>query len=79
MTETENGNGKITYKALVSIAMVVILSLISVVFGFLQHGQAKADVKIEILQKDKLDKEQYRCDMERIERKLDRVIEKATQ
>lgn len=79
MTGTENGNGKVTYKSLVGIGVVVILSLIGIVFGFLQNGQAKADVKIEILQKDKLDKEQYRCDMERIERKLDRVIEKATQ
>ena len=75
---TENGNGKVTYKTVASIAIVVILALVGTAFGFLQNGQVKSEVKIEQLQKEKLDKEQYRCDMDRIERKLDRVIEKAT-
>ena len=74
---TENGNGKVTYKTVASIAIAIILALVGTAFGFLQNGQVKADTKIEQLQKEKLDKEQYRCDMDRIERKLDRVIEKA--
>lgn len=66
----ENGNGKtVTWKWLVG----VLITLLFLIAGGFMAG-LQSDVKA--LAKEKVDKDRYECDMQRMEKKLDYIIER---
>jgi len=56
----------------------ILVGLIILAFGGIiadtRQGVSQAQEKIEKIQAAKVDKEQYRCDIERVEDKLDKLI-----
>ena len=91
MANGDNGNGKLTWRWLGGVLLIIVFAAVSMIMAetktSIAEAQKKAEefykanqVKIECLQKDKLDKEQYYKDIadikdavKDINRKLDRV------
>lgn len=73
----ENGNGKyISWKAVVGVAVAVLLSTVGLVVNDTRSGVKDSLMKIECLQKEKLDKELYYRDMSDIKETLQRMDRK---
>lgn len=65
-----NGNGKsVTWKWLVGVLVTLL---------FLVAGGVLADIRgdVKALTREKVDKDRYECDMARVEKKLDYIIER---
>lgn len=80
MPETNGSNKFITFKVLVSILVTILLATVGLVVSDTRTGIDRAVSKIECLERDKLDKDQYYRDMSdikgtliRMDGKLDRI------
>jgi hypothetical protein len=77
MTERdENGNRYISWKVWAGILAGFVMLFGGVAIASLQSNISDAHVRIIALQKEKVDKDRYDCDISRIERKLDILIER---
>ncbi len=74
-----NGNGEITYvswKWIVGILILIIFSATGLIINDTRIGISEAKDKIEVLQKEKVDKEQYQCDIKEIKDGLNFLIKR---
>lgn len=70
-------NGKnITWKWLVGILLTLLLMVGSYAAASIKERADMAHLRIDVMQEKKVDKDRYECDMNRIEKKLDILIER---
>ena len=75
MANGDNGNGRsVTWKWLVGILMVIVLAVTGGIISDTRSGISEAKAKCETLQKEKVDKEQYRIDLAEIKNDLKTLI-----
>lgn len=75
MANGDNGNGRsVTWKWLVGILMAVVLAVTGGIISDTRSGISEAKAKCETLQKEKVDKEQYRVDLMEIKGDLKTLI-----
>ncbi|MFA5340300.1 MAG: hypothetical protein WC332_00845 [Clostridia bacterium] len=77
MADSNGGNGNrfITWRAIVyGLATILFICLTGIITDT-RLTVSQAQDKIEKLQTHKVDMEQYRCDIQRIEGKLDKLID----
>ena len=68
-----NGNGSVTWKWLVGILFTLLLATAGGLLADTRDSIGKAQDKIECLQKDKLDKEQYYRDLQEMKDAIGRI------
>jgi hypothetical protein len=73
-----NGNGSkyVSWRWIVGILVVLFFSASGMIIADTRTDVAKVSEKIECVQKDKVDKEQYREDMRNVNRKLDIILDR---
>ena len=71
-----NGNKFISWKVWAGIMGALLTLFVGIALTAIQSNIADAHTKITSLQKDKVDLNRYECDMARIEKKLDILIER---
>ena len=77
MTERdENGNKFISWKVWAGILASLVILFGGIALAAVQSSINDAQTKITALQKEKLDKDRYECDITRLERKLDILIQR---
>lgn len=74
MANGENGNRFITWQMVLSALAGLLLICLAGIVADTRQGITQAQDKIDKIQTSKVDKEQYRCDIERVESKLDKLI-----
>jgi uncharacterized protein YpmS len=72
-------NGKpITWKWIVGVLLTLLLIVGSFAAASVKERADTAHLRIDVMQEKKVDKDRYECDMNRIEKKLDTLIERTS-
>lgn len=71
MTERDENGKSVSWRWLAIVAIGLIITVIGAVISDTRNSIGRAEAQIAT----KVDRDQYRCDMERIEKKLDKLID----
>jgi hypothetical protein len=74
MAENGNGNRFVPMKLLISILLALLFAASSIIIADTRSGVTTAQVKIDQLQKDKVDKEQYCRDINEIKAGINSLV-----
>ena len=69
-------NGKYLIKVFIGILLTIVFAATSLIVADTRSGITSAALKIEVLQKEKLDKERYYSDIREIKQALGKINEK---
>ncbi len=71
---SDNGEKNVSFKWIAGVLVSLIFIVFAGIIGDTRLNMSEAKSRIDQMQKEKVDVGQYRCDIERMENKLDKLI-----